>query len=211
MTYLTTIPLNLYRNETRKMIASRQTAHAAVLQSFSPTQSLVLGDSRVLWSLRQQGRSVNLVILSPERASPDHIVESCGWANTEDGGYQQVPYTPLVESISNGDIFRFTMTINPSVSKTGSKKRLAVPKDEAERWVSKVLLDRGAFISESSVTEYSVESFKHGDSKITLAIASITGTLSVENNMDFQKAMLGGIGRAKGYGCGLLMLDERIG
>jgi CRISPR system Cascade subunit CasE len=210
MTYLTVVPLNAYRASTKKMLSSRQVAHATVMQSFAPNQNLNDADSRVLWSLDVSGRDVQLTILSPERASVEHIVETCGWTAAGDSSFQQVEYTPLVSSVATGSQYSFSVTVNPVISVTGSSKRIAVSEKDVAAWVASKFGREGMRIITSEVISYRIESFKRGNGKVTLALATVTGTFRVEDASATQKALVAGIGRAKGYGCGLISLNEQL-
>jgi len=209
MSYITYVPLNTYRPNTRKLLLSRQVAHATVMQSFPPSTESPESENRILWRIDFDGNKAGITIVSPDRASVDHIVENCGWSAAADKSHQQVDYSPLLGSISKGDRYRFTIVLNTVVAVTGGK-RTSVAEEKAADWSTEKLSNFGMNIEELILSEYAVESFKRGASKVTLAIAKVTGTMVVDDVDAVTKALNSGVGRAKGYGCGLLTLDEKI-
>lgn len=53
-----------------------------------------------------------------------------------------------------------------------------------------------------------LQKFRRGDALVTLQKAAFEGTLEVTDASLLRSALVGGIGRAKGYGCGLLTLSR---
>ena len=67
--------------------------------------------------------------------------------------------------------------------------------------------DRLGFVVESGfVNSYRKEKFHKKDRLIQFGLADFEGVLSVQNPEDFNKAIFGGIGPAKSFGCGLLLI-----
>lgn len=56
------------------------------------------------------------------------------------------------------------------------------------------------------VKERHKENFKRADATVTLVTAVFEGRLEVADAVLFRKALCQGIGRAKGFGCGLLTI-----
>lgn len=208
MTYFSQVALNMYRPETKKLIMSRQVAHATVLQSFAPGQLDGI-DTRVLWRIDKLDKSHYLNIISPVPASLEHIVENCGWEEGGSNGSQQINYTPLLDSVQRDDSYRFSITLNPSITKTGTTKRLAIPISDVEQWAESKLNDF-AKIQNIELESHTIESFKRGTGKVTLAIAKLTGILVVENPESLTGLMVNGLGKAKAYGCGMITLDSVV-
>lgn len=80
--HLTRFRLNTARPGARRLLASPQSLHAAVMASFPrllPTDGTAQGP-RVLWRLDHNARAeVLLYIVSPDRPDLTHLVEQAGW------------------------------------------------------------------------------------------------------------------------------------
>ncbi|MEV6810061.1 type I-E CRISPR-associated protein Cas6/Cse3/CasE [Streptomyces sp. NPDC051132] len=118
--FITRFRVNTARPGARRLLASPQAMHAAVMSSFPhilPTDTLQPGAPRVLWRLDQQARAeVLLYIVSPERPDLTHLVEQAGWpaaAGPDDPGWQTRPYAPLLDRLTTGDRWAFRLTANP--------------------------------------------------------------------------------------------------
>jgi CRISPR system Cascade subunit CasE len=209
MTYMTSIPINTYRAASRKLLVSRQVAHATVLQAFAPTQKTVIGENRVLWRLDGSGKETALLIVSPEAPSVEHIVEASGWSSAPDGGFQQVSCQPLLDSLSDDGTYHFSLAVNPVNTVTQSNKRVPIKEEDLEEWIGAKLTGAGLKTNALSIDSYDIDTFKRGSSKVTLAIARVHGSGRIDDADALRAAMVGGIGRAKGYGCGLLTIDNK--
>lgn len=146
---------------------------------------------------------------------------------------QTKPYDP---KIKNGDILDFSLRFNP-VRKTRingkqvrydivqdlRKKKLAsedelnlsrieIALEAAPGWFDKREEDIGAFfIPDSFIIEsYSRESFfqPKGKKKIIISMLDLKGSLKVKNSDLFREKLFKGIGCAKGFGCGLLLVKR---
>ncbi|MFD8731375.1 type I-E CRISPR-associated protein Cas6/Cse3/CasE [Streptomyces sp. NPDC059611] len=117
--HLTRFRLNTARPGARRLLASPQSLHAAVMASFPqllPTGNTTAGP-RVLWRLDHNARAeVFLYVVSPGLPDLTHLVEQAGWpaAHTpESPGWNTRPYTPFLDRLTQGEIFAFRLTANP--------------------------------------------------------------------------------------------------
>ena len=211
--YLTRFRFNPVRRGAQRLIASPHALHAAVLAEFPDPSPAETG--RVLWRLDQAARSALLYIVSPRRPDLTHLAEQAGWPTLEDG-WEVKDYQPLLDRIEAGQRYRFRLTANPTHAVRGpggarGKLYGHVTAAQQERW----LLDRqeraGFVVEEPAEDERSLVvrdrrlvTFRRGDTAVTLQIASYEGVLQVTDRVAFVTALGFGLGRAKGYGCGLL-------
>lgn len=222
--YLSRMFLNPQRRGTRKLLASPEAMHAAVLSAFPPNSELVSEAGRVLWRVDREGHSLALYVVSPEEPSFEHLQQQAGWENQESWAIRD--YGPVLDGISVGKRFRFRLAANPVKSvhnpQTGKSKRLAhVTAAQQRSW----LLDRADVmgvrllpadfsrtVSDDannedlavSVTAREVMKFRRNRRMITIARAQFDGIVEVTDADKFRQILTHGIGKAKGYGCGLL-------
>lgn len=136
-------------------------------------------------------------------------------------------YNPIV---SVGDVYSFRLKANPTVanSTTGKHQRHDVVMDlkrrlrqdgiqknmaeiEAEA-VSEWMVRKGGLNgfavepSDLSVHSYEAVSFPRQNERVSFSTVVIEGRLVVTEPDAFRNALFNGIGTAKGFGCGLLMI-----
>lgn len=243
MTHLSRIRLNPLRNETRKMLASPQVMHAAVLGGI-PDQPLA---ERTLWRLDADNpRRPMLFVLTRTKPDWTHLVENAGWPDA-DGEHAAVrDYTPLLGQLARGRRFAFRLTANPTEntftprsptaiqaarSARGDRRahRLPVKRpedqlrwflDRTERWgfgvpdaftTDPILVlgaEPGPPPPDVRITRRQRLSFSKngGRHSLTIHTATFEGILEVSDPRVLAEKLIGGIGPAKGYGCGLLTL-----
>ncbi|MDO5861572.1 MAG: type I-E CRISPR-associated protein Cas6/Cse3/CasE [Thermoplasmata archaeon] len=139
-------------------------------------------------------------------------------------------YSPRVEE---GDILRFRICANPTKanSSTGKhqrhdvvmdlKRRLRESDEEASMdeivrravvpWIQRKGELNGFRPLEPELMIHSYtghESYKAGVQKISFSTVVIEGLLEVTDSDAFEKALYSGIGTAKGFGCGMLMVKR---
>ena len=214
--FLTRMQINGQRKESRRLLSSPQSMHAAVLAGFPdprPTE-----DGRVLWRLDTYRNKVLLFIASPDPPDLTHLVEQAGWPSTET--WQTKPYKPLLGSLRIGQQWHFRLAANPvrSGRRPGwadTKPMGHVTADQQVQW----LLDRSQRLGfrcppnrvddslpDVVVVDRGVQRFRRGNSRVTLAVATFEGMLEVADVDMLKRTLAFGIGRAKSYGCGLLTL-----
>lgn len=221
--YLTRMFLNPQRRGTRYLLSSPQRMHAAVLAGFPPTATLATG--RVLWRLdRGERHELTLWISSPGRPDLTSLVEQAGWA-FQDEPWQTADLERLLTRLQAGQRWVFRLTANPVIarSRDGGRSRLVgLALRDQERWLASRSSQWGFEVAgeaerreDSANGQLAVSNrrnvqFRRGHGgkghRVTLSIATYDGTLTVTDPARLREAMINGIGRAKGYGCGLLTL-----
>lgn len=177
------------------------------------------GERDYVYSLQDDGRRIYCV---SERMP---VCDNGRWI------VETKPYDPI---IAEGDIFRFHTCVNPTVanSRTGKHQRHDVVMDMKRRvresgedpdmrdiiqtsvtdWFSRKGTINGfepILDAELQISSYlRHESYKAGVQKITFSTVDIDGYLRVTDAELFKKALFKGIGSAKGFGCGLIMIKR---
>lgn len=221
--YLTRMPLNAARGETRRLIASPYRLHAAVEAAFPPDMAAV-GGGRVLWRLDRRAEAPQefwLYIVSPEKPDLTHVVEQAGWP-VHERLWQTKDYRPLLDRIENGQRWEFRLKANPvrKVHKdkgrnpnecvVGKVQRHVTVGQQLEWLCSRAAAHGFEVMADANgapavvVSQRNRETFRRGSDEVTLSTALYDGVLVVVDADRMRAALCQGIGRAKGFGCGLL-------
>lgn len=214
--YLTRMAVNGARRGARKLLMSPHAMHAAVLAGFPPGGA---GEEdageRVLWRVDHgRNQAIWLLVASPERPDLSHLIEQAGWPTA--GTWETRDYRPLLERVAPGQHWMFRLTANPVhtvTDESGQKRRGHVTAAQQQQW----LLDRaglhGFVVADTVggdpdllVTRREKKSFRRRDSTVTLSTAQFDGRLEVVDPVALRRALVSGIGRGKGYGCGMITL-----
>lgn len=213
--YFTRMALNPARRGTRLLRASPHAMHAAVLAGFPPDVSTSTVEGRVLWRIDQSGHETYLFIVSPEPPDLTHLIEQAGWPLSST--WQTRDYAPLLGQITIGQHYAFRLVANPVRQprdpEFGGRRVGHVTAAQQEQW----LLDRaerGGFrlrvgvegAPALAVSAREVKKFSRGKATVTLSTARFDGQLEVADTALFRQTLTGGLGPAKGYGCGLMTL-----
>lgn len=223
--FLSQIQLNPMRRDARPLLASPHTLHAAVLAAFPDPSPRTTG--RVLWRLDTHDHRTHLYIVSPEPPDLTHLAEQAGWPTRADT-WGVRPYVRVLDQVEDGQRYGFRLTANPVRAArlpSGERGKVYghVSVAQQEQW----LLDReeragfrvtGADASASTsgevdpreralrVTARRTLAFSRRETSVTLRVATFEGVLEVRDRDAFVHALSFGIGRAKGYGCGLMTI-----
>jgi CRISPR system Cascade subunit CasE len=189
--------------------------HAAVLASFPPD---VLGtEKRVLWRVdTSPDHRIDLYVVSPVEPDMTHLVEQAGWLTS---GWETRNYQPLLERITTTQRWGFRITANPVHhvvvdSETGQRKRLGhVTVVQQVGWLLERAERNGFKVVEAidgepdvAVSDRRTRRFRRGNNTVTLVTSQFDGHLEVTDVEAMRNVLVNGLGRAKGYGCGLLTL-----
>lgn len=218
--FLTRVQLNSARAGTRKLLSSPQVGHAAVMAAFPPAPAS--GNGRVLWRIDRRDTEIALYVVSPTEPDFTHVVEQAGWPTTT--AWATRKYQPLLDNLTHGQQWHFRLTANPvrsAMDRTTEApltrgKRTGLTADDQMSWLQGRANDNGfrlgtcrspqGDIPDATVTHRSTLRFRRGPATVTLSTATYEGILIVTDPLKLQAALVNGIGRAKGYGCGLLTL-----
>ncbi len=222
--FISRIPLNMARLSAKQLLDSPYRMHAAVESAFPPGSVRGSGEGRILWRVdsSESDHGVWLYVVSPEKPDFTHIVEQAGWPLRAE--WETKDYSPLLGRVAKGQQWRFRLRANPvrkartdegKCSRVNSDKiigkiqghitvahQLQWLLDRAEKNGFKILTADGE--PDVVVKQRHRESFKRGGGTVTLTTAVFEGRLEVTDADLFRRALCCGIGRAKGFGCGLL-------
>lgn len=230
--HLSRVFLNPRRQGTTLFIGSPQRLHAAVLASFAQDPPIHDADGpRVLWRLdTEDHRRPVLWVSSPDKPSFEHITDDYGWPSA-DLPFETRSMQGLLERLAPGQEYAFRTTVNPVKSQAGepdsagkrgrgkivpligAAARVGWFVDHAPKWGFEVPLS--PVQSQESGPAWAVETrdsrrlrFHKGGSRKPVVIQTLTleGRLQVTDTDLFRRSLARGIGRARGYGCGLLSL-----
>lgn len=209
-TYLTKVQLNPQRRAGRALLGSPQSMHAAVLAAF-PGRLSDRSDQRVLWRLDPAPGAIHLFVVSPEEPDLTHVIEQAGWPTLPT--WETRAYQPFLDRLASGQSWAFRVTANPTRSVPaaggGRGKRVGhVTVAQQQEWLITRSTAAGFEIPGPGpvVREREVAQFRRAAGRVTLARATFEGQLVIKDADLLRQALLGGLGSAKAYGCGLLTL-----
>ncbi|MFE6925473.1 type I-E CRISPR-associated protein Cas6/Cse3/CasE [Nocardia sp. NPDC057663] len=224
--HLSRVPLNPAREGTRRFLASPQVAHAAVMASFPPSDHTdeynPSDEGRVLWRIDQGENTIHLYVVSPARPDFTHVVEQAGWPTTSTWATRD--YRDLLDDLAVGQRWHFRLTANPvrramdrdRNDPTERGRTIGLDSQGQLQWLQRKATDHGFELGhcvsgdgqepDAIVTDRRSVTFQRRSQKVSLSTATFEGTLRVTDPRALRGALVGGIGRAKGYGCGLLTL-----
>ncbi len=214
--YLSSFQFNPVRRGAQKLLSSPHALHAAVLAGFPDPSPSTTG--RVLWRLDNAAQVTKLYVVSPTRPDFTHLAEQAGWPSLDGSWGGSKPYAPVLDRIERGHRYAFRLTANPvrserTVPGERGKPRGHLTVAQQEKW----LLDRaeraGFAIAGTSdldrslvVRDRKLLAFRRRETQVILRVVTYEGVLEVVDRDAFVSALSFGIGRAKGYGCGLLTI-----
>ena len=173
-------------------------------------------DRDFIYSVMDDGRTIYMV-------SSKEPVSNNNWS------VESKEYDP---KLHEGDVFRFRLLANPTVMKTadGKHKRHDVVMDLKQKlrsegrpfdmndiinvsvsnWMERKASLNGFEVDRDSlmIHSYTRNESRKGGKTITFSTVVIEGTLMVKDVSLFKDCLCKGIGSAKGFGCGLLMIKR---
>lgn len=220
--YLTQMRLNPTRLTTKRLLTSPQITHALVLGSFSGGEADPEG--RVLWRLDQgPSHDLQLYVVSPGKPDLTGAVEQAGWPTQ--AAWQTADYSPFLGRLELGQRWRFRLTANPVRSARpeewrGKQGRGKVSPhrtvDQQVDWLVQRSADWGFTIPTNDLGSLEVvlrgrhtSTFRRasqGPARVAITLATFDGVLDVTDADLLRRSLAHGMGRAKGYGCGLMTL-----
>ncbi|MGI5118800.1 type I-E CRISPR-associated protein Cas6/Cse3/CasE [Marinactinospora thermotolerans] len=230
--YLTSFRFNTARTGARRLLASPQALHAAVMSSYP---DILPGDDgpRVLWRVDRNARAeVLLYVVGPDEPDLTHLVEQAGWPAKE-GGWRTHDYAPFLSRLAKGDVWAFRLTANPVHSirrRDGEPTKLTphiTPRHQA-RWLLQRQEAAGFRVLERpGEDDHAPEEDGHdllvhgrrdlrfgkggagraaGAKPVSLVTVTYDGHLEVTDPDALRRTLTMGLGRARAYGCGLMTL-----
>ncbi|VGO07100.1 CRISPR-associated protein, Cse3 family [plant metagenome] len=143
---------------------------------------------------------------------------------------QSKPYAPALEE---GEMLRFELRANPTVTRRNAdgtrgqrhdvlmnakakalaqgasvQKRIEEMDAAGLRWLQERAATWGISVAENSVlvSAYTQHTLRHRQRNMTFSSLDYTGVAQVENPVLLAKALTQGVGHAKAFGCGLLLV-----
>ncbi len=234
--YLSRIKINPARRGGRALIAGAHKMHGAVLASFPDPVVGVGGGPRILWRLDVAGPQALLYVVSPDPPDFTHIVDQAGWPaagqtwETADYaaflGCLAAGQTWRFRLMANP-----VHSVRTSPAQSNTKRTALFAVAAREEWLVRraersgfriapaLAVDDGAGSGGGAgagaglnlrLTSTDVVGFqKRGGparGQVTIARTQYDGVLEVADADALRRALVVGIGPAKGYGCGLLSL-----
>lgn len=225
--FISRIPLNAGRYEARQLIVSPYRMHAAVETCFPPNITRQTEEGRILWRLdfNDETHAVWLYVVSPSKPDFTPIVEQAGWPMYQE--WESKDYAPVLSHVNVGARLNFRLRANPvhkvahdqfagSGNAQDGKRLGHVTVEQQMQWLIdrseangfKVLQDDNGY--QLVVSQRKKERFQRGrkqehkGDEVTISTALFDGLLEVTDAEKFRHALCFGVGRAKGFGCGLL-------
>lgn len=213
--YLSRIALDTKRRDTMRALASPQILHGAAESSF-PHHADGTRD-RILWRVDYFENKCYLLVLSTEKPDFTQISSAFGYPHATPQ-WETRDYSPLLERLQEGQIWRFRLRANPVRSsfrekdpETGRGKVFAhVTLEQQRQWALLKANTCGFTLKEDDFdivhTDWKRFYKKDNNHAVTLHIVTFEGVLTISDRERFTQSLIGGIGRAKAYGCGLLTI-----
>lgn len=204
---LTRIELDPTKRATIMALSNPNRFHGAIEKSRS-----VEGE-RILWRIDELRGKKYLMILSPSTVDSQLLANQFGYPGESP---QQKNYDPLLERITQGSVWNFRLTANPTFSSPADRKDpqgRGKVKGEISTTVQLKWLERKAEANGFSLKpdQFGVVgsrwvTFKKQAERRKVSLTQVTyeGVLTVTDPELFKKALVDWIGRGKAYGMGLL-------
>lgn len=197
--YLSRIKLDTGLRETKRAMASPQVIHAAIESCFSTK-------GRNLWRLDYFQNNFFLLLVSETTPNFESFTKQFCAKNIYG---ESKPYLPIILSIKTGQQLRFRLkgnTVNSKATERGKRGKVLPHKTDHHKkeWLISKAAANGFSLESFDLIESGEKQFWRGSKKIELTFGIFEGILKVEDSALFTKALTGGIGRAKAYGCGLI-------
>jgi len=193
--YLSKLVLNVRDPAARRDLLNPYEFHSTLCRAFEAPQ-----DARILWRLERTRPPVILV----QSLHPPAFDRIDGY----DDYFLEPPETkriPLTERIRPGQVLRFRLDANPTVTRRGKRHGLRRIEDQLA-WLHRQARRAGFEVLGATVTRTERLRFRkrNQDRFIVLVMARFDGYLRVVDPTRFCEAVARGIGHGKALGMGLL-------
>ena len=141
-----------------------------------------------------KGGVLRILLLSARVPAP---ADNTAWKTTE-----------VSETFLGHGTYRFQLRANPTFRRRSDRRRLAIF-DEAEirNWFARKFADAGCEVQDLETKALQRHQFKKDGKTGTVCSVDASGILIVHDEATFRTAFDAGIGPAKGFGFGLLLLQ----
>lgn len=176
---------------------------------------------RNLWRLDSVGDDLYLYIVSPEAPDSEGLAARVGEPAVR---VLTKLYDSQLEKLKNGQVWHFRLKANPVRKVLVDKGRVQrdgiigtiqgmVTEEQQIQWLMNRQEKLGIRVTtgdgghpQITLHDRRREQFKRGHSTVTLTTAVYDGVIEVADVELFKRALCYGIGRAKGFGCGLMTI-----
>lgn len=199
----------------REIIGNPYKAHQMIMRGFPA--DVKREDANVLYRLDVQDEAATLLVQST--LEPDwSAIDRRYLAPTTPADFLPNPAVkPLHLPLQPGQILSFRLCANPTIKKVrrdeagerrNSNRVPLVREDEQLEWLHQRAKASGFRLLRVTVSQAQQQQAwkKNGDRPMTLYMVQFDGQLQVQQPEAVMKAVAGGIGPAKAFGCGLLSL-----
>ena len=147
-----------------------------------------------LFRVDVQERQVRILLLSEDVPA---AIESWAWESKR-----------VSDEFLNQSAYRFQVRVNPTFRRASDHKRIALYKEsDIREWLKRKMSAIGAELVSAEVDQPRDELFVKDGKRGKHVSVDVRGVISVKNLDLFCQGFLNGIGSAKGFGYGLLMLQ----
>ncbi|KAB1662975.1 type I-E CRISPR-associated protein Cas6/Cse3/CasE [Pseudoclavibacter sp. CFCC 13611] len=220
MTYLSRVTLSPSARKTTRALASPEVLHAIVARATEGSPDATSPRGRTLWRLDRGADRHRLFIVSPSQPDRQVLADEL---SAEPKGLATLDYAPLLRAVKMGSEWRFRLKANPTKSlsqgegQRGRRVGLVKTSEQLEWLTSRAQRLGIEFPSnrfgqpEVIVHDSRTVEFRRASATVTLATTVFDGFLIVRDAALLQDALVNGVGRAKGYGYGMLTLAKPDG
>lgn len=210
--YISRVEVDVKNRKKIKNLSHVAAYHGWVEDSF-PKEKKLENRTRKLWRVDTLNNKTYLILVSQEKPN-----FSCLEKYGVEGTAESKQYDTFLNSIKNGDRYRFRITLNPviSLSQGSGNKSLIKPHVTIE-YQRKYLIDRsiknGFELDENefSIVERGYENFyKSGQKKVRLVKATYEGILTVKSADLLKDVLTKGMGKKRAYGFGLMTVIPMV-
>lgn len=197
--FLTQLCLNRLNRNVMKTLTDVYRLHQTVMKGFTAYEDV----ERVLFRVEPEVRSESVVVLVQSAVAPD-------WRFAEENnGIAGARVKEFSPSFRKGDLFRFRLRANPTVTRNGKRYGL-IRDDDLLDWLRQKEEKLGVRLTSATVIDEGYISGKKrsekGNHRLDIKTARFEGVLKVVEPELVGEAFSTGIGPAKAFGCGLLSL-----
>lgn len=107
--YFSKVLINPELRKSRAMLADPHITHGMATKAVPPHLQNS-DDGRILWRIDRNDTETALYLVTPVQPRLDHIVEQVGWPSAP---AQTTDYVRFLDSLTRGQEFAFTVTLNP--------------------------------------------------------------------------------------------------
>ena len=156
-----------------------------------------------LWRIDRLNDNLYILVLTKEEPN---FTSFCKQFSPSEDAWETKNYDKLLDSLSEGSMWNFRLTANPTMSKShrgnnGQGKIVAC--EDYGGWLLRKADKNGFQVNSFIIVQSAWKKFEKGVSFLSV---TYEGTLTIKNVAMFKEALINGIGRSKAYGMGLLTI-----